>query len=201
MLKKFILTLVTSITFVFATTYEDGIKAFDRNDYKTAINIWQELANQGDGNSQYSLGVMYLKGLGIEQNYKKAKELFEKASYRKQSQAGSVLSIMYLNGLGVKKDYDKAFHSTTYPDEKFNIAMMYYEGKGIEKNLLRAKELFLISFLFGSIEGGYMVGYSYSQGLGVEKDLRKAKIWFDKACKKGHKTSCENYQKLVQEGY
>ena len=53
-------------------SYEDGLAAYRRGDYATALRIWRSLADQGDANAQYNLGLMYQKGKGVPQDYKEA---------------------------------------------------------------------------------------------------------------------------------
>ena len=42
-----------------AGPFEDGLAAADRGDYATALSLWRPLAEQGNGNAQHNLGVMY----------------------------------------------------------------------------------------------------------------------------------------------
>ena len=43
---------------------EDADAAMKRQDYKTALRLIRPLAEQGDANAQYNLGVFYDNGLG-----------------------------------------------------------------------------------------------------------------------------------------
>ena len=44
--------------------------AYKKGDYATALREWEPLANQGDADAQFSLGVMYANGEWVPQNYK-----------------------------------------------------------------------------------------------------------------------------------
>ncbi|MCW8955390.1 MAG: hypothetical protein OQL09_00780, partial [Gammaproteobacteria bacterium] len=46
---------------------EDGLKAYKQGHYLEAIKHWLPLAEQGDLQVQYNLGIMYSKGQGIDQ--------------------------------------------------------------------------------------------------------------------------------------
>ena len=48
-----------------AGPFEDGLAAYQRDDYATALRLWRPLANHGDSDAQYRLGRMYLTGLGV----------------------------------------------------------------------------------------------------------------------------------------
>src|SRR5262245_46474896 len=51
---------------------EDADAAMKRHDYKTALRLIRPLAEQGDANAQYNLGVFYDNGLGVPQDRIKA---------------------------------------------------------------------------------------------------------------------------------
>lgn len=55
-----------------------------------------------------SLGVLYLEGHGVKQDYHKAKKLFELASKKDKALPNHNLGHIYENGYGVKKDLKKA---------------------------------------------------------------------------------------------
>jgi len=48
---------------------EDGEAAYARKDYATALELFRPLAEQGDAQAQYNLGVMYDTGEGVPQDY------------------------------------------------------------------------------------------------------------------------------------
>ena len=72
------------------------------------INWHIKAANQGLPESQNILGVMYLQGNMVNQDYGKAFELFEKASIKGEAYASLNLGLMYLGGKGTNKDTKKA---------------------------------------------------------------------------------------------
>ena len=42
-----------------AADFKAGLEAYQRGDYATALHEWQPLAEKGDANSQYNLGLLY----------------------------------------------------------------------------------------------------------------------------------------------
>ena len=60
--------------------FQDGWDAYTRKDYSTALKEWQPLAEQGDAQAQYYLGVLYFKGEGVPQDYVQAREWWLKAA-------------------------------------------------------------------------------------------------------------------------
>ena len=60
--------------------------------------------------TEHNLGVMYLLGEGVSQDYKKALYWFEKASDQGLAGAQYNLGAMYYSGQGVSQDYQKALY-------------------------------------------------------------------------------------------
>lgn len=52
-----------------AGPFEDGLAAAERGDYAKALRLWRPLADKGDAVSQRNLGIMYLNGRGVPQDY------------------------------------------------------------------------------------------------------------------------------------
>ena len=50
--------------------FEKGLAAAQSGDFATALREWTPLAEQGDPDAQYNLGVMYRNGNGVPQDYK-----------------------------------------------------------------------------------------------------------------------------------
>ena len=54
---------------VYADDFQEGLDAYDRKDYKTALEKWKPLAEQGLADAQSNLGTMYQNGQGVPQDY------------------------------------------------------------------------------------------------------------------------------------
>jgi uncharacterized protein len=88
--------------------FQEGQKAFTDKNYKLAYKLWFDLANKDYTLAQSTLGFLYAKGLGVEQNYKESSKWIEKASNNGELQSMYNMASLYVQGLGVKKDYKKA---------------------------------------------------------------------------------------------
>ncbi len=62
-----------------AGPFEDGVAAYQRGDYATALKFWRPLAEQGDTLAQSNLGVMYEFGLSVPQDIVQAHMWFDLA--------------------------------------------------------------------------------------------------------------------------
>src|SRR5215467_6574731 len=63
-----IILVLASATATMAGPLDDADAAIKRRDYATALRIVRPLAEQGDANAQYNLGVFYDNGLGVPQD-------------------------------------------------------------------------------------------------------------------------------------
>jgi len=84
--------------------------AFDRADYRTALNVWLETAKQGDAEAQVNVGEIFEKGLGTEPNYPLAVEWYRKAALQGNTRGEINLGYMYEKGLGVEKNTVEALN-------------------------------------------------------------------------------------------
>ncbi len=88
--------------------FDEGLAAYNRGDYATALREWRPLAEQGDAAAQYNLGLMYGKGQGVTQDYAKALQWYRKAAEQGHAKAQYNLGFMYDKGKGVLQDYVQA---------------------------------------------------------------------------------------------
>ncbi|MXZ50206.1 MAG: sel1 repeat family protein, partial [Rhodobacteraceae bacterium] len=51
-----------------------GVEAYKRGDYETALREWHPLAEQGEVEAQFILGLMYGNGEGVPQDYGEAEK-------------------------------------------------------------------------------------------------------------------------------
>ena len=93
---------------VIADNYEDGLEAHDKGDFETALRLWTPLAEQGDIEVQFNLGMLYADGKGVAQNYKSTVRWYTLSAKQGNYQAQYTLGLMYAQGQVVAQDYVKA---------------------------------------------------------------------------------------------
>ena len=79
--------------------FDEGVAAYDRGDYATALREWRPLAEQGHVLAQYKIGTMYSQGVGVRQDYVEATKWLRKAARQGYPEAQFVLGFLY--GAGV----------------------------------------------------------------------------------------------------
>ncbi len=60
--------------------FDEGVAAYDRGDYETALREFRPLAEQGNADAQNALGWMYYIGWGVLQDYVQAHMLYNLAA-------------------------------------------------------------------------------------------------------------------------
>ena len=121
---------------VAAQDFQKGLAAAQAGDFATALLEWTALAEAGDTNAQYNLGIMYDNGYGVPQDYKEAVKWYRLAAEQGQARSQYNLGIMYDNGQGVPQDYKEAVKwyrlaaEQGYAKAQTNLGLMYGKGQG-----------------------------------------------------------------------
>jgi len=113
-------TLIVGSTTAHAADYSVGFKAYQRGDYATAIQIFRQLADQGNTEAQLILGNMYKDGIGVMQDYKEAVKWYRKAAEQGNTDGQYSIGDMYSQGRGVPQDYVLAHMWYNLAAAKFN---------------------------------------------------------------------------------
>ena len=88
--------------------FEKGKDAYLRGDYTTALNEWLPLAEQGNSEAQYFLGVMYSMGYGVIEDYKAAIKWYSLAAELGSANAQYRMGLNFFDGVGVIQNYTLA---------------------------------------------------------------------------------------------
>ncbi len=88
---------------------EEGVAAYKRGDYKTAIKELKPVAEQGDSLAQFNLGLMYYNGRGVTKDYTEAFKWYKKAAEQGSAEAQFTLGLRFIEGQSVPRDYVMAY--------------------------------------------------------------------------------------------
>ena len=110
MLRRTALALVLLVSLAAPTwaDFDEGLAAYKRGDYATALREWRPLAEQGDAKAQSFLSFMYSEGRGVPQDYAEAVKWWRKAAEQGLDEAQHMLGDMYKNGYGVPQNFIQA---------------------------------------------------------------------------------------------
>lgn len=145
-----------------AAAFKEGLAAYNKGDYPTALEKFKMLAEQGDTEAQYNLGVMYLLGRGVPQDTKQAMDLWTKAA-----------------------DQGNA-------DAQFNMGGLYRQGKGVPADDKQAVAYWAKAAEQGHPLAQLYVGIMYAQGSGTPQDKVLAYKWFSIAAGRGNPAAAQN---------
>ncbi|MGB0514440.1 MAG: caspase family protein, partial [Wenzhouxiangellaceae bacterium] len=78
--------------------------AYDRADYRTALQVWMEKARSGDPEAQHYVGEIHEKGMGRAPDYAEAFEWYRRAAEQGYARSQVSLGYFYEQGLGTEPD-------------------------------------------------------------------------------------------------
>ena len=104
-----ILLILSLAAQVAADSVEDATVAYNRGDYATALQLFQQSADKGSAIAQFNLGAMYANGQGVRQNYAEAVKWYGLAANQGLADAQYNLALLYTNGQGVRQNYVLAY--------------------------------------------------------------------------------------------
>ncbi|MFQ5913613.1 MAG: tetratricopeptide repeat protein [Nitrospinota bacterium] len=102
------------------------------------------LAERGDANAQYKLGLTYYQGRGVAKNFSEAAKWHRKAAEQGHAKAQASLGFMYETGKGLGQDYAKALKwyreaaKQGHAIARSNLGLMYQAGRGVAKDFVLA---------------------------------------------------------------
>lgn len=139
-----------------SAVHESALKAYQSGDYASAFEAWKTLADQGDAEAQYAIGVIYFKGEGRDQSLDEAIKWFSSAA-----NAGHVTAM-------------------------FNLGVAYWEGKGVTQNFTEAVSWWQKAAEKGDPASQYNLGLAHYLGKGAPLDLTTAAFWIKQAAENDH---------------
>ena len=120
--------------------YERGKQLVELKEYEKALKAFELASKVGNLDALTALGVMYIGGIGVEQDNNKGYKYIKTAADQSDPKAQYTLGALYYLGAGVTKDLNKAFYwlnlasEQGYLDAKYNLGIMYEFGEGVEQS-------------------------------------------------------------------
>ncbi|MBF0183751.1 MAG: SEL1-like repeat protein [Magnetococcales bacterium] len=156
------------------------------------LALLMERADTGEVTSQWQLGMRYLEGRGVKQDYQKAEEWLRRAAEQGLARAQYRLGRMYDRGEGVAVDaagaaawYRKAAEQNFVPAQN-NLGNLYRDGKGVEQDHAAAVSWYRKAAEAGDASAQANLSAMYANGHGVEQDSEQAAQWLQKSAKQGY---------------
>jgi len=141
-LLQALVTLVAIGGVATAGQFEDAVAAHQRGDYATALRLWHPLAERGNADAQFHLGVMYESGQGVLRDDAEAIKWYRKAAEQDDGVAQFNLGVIYAKD--ASPNYvEAALWYRLAADHglggaQFNLGMMYVQGHGVSQDDVQA---------------------------------------------------------------
>ena len=142
--------------------FDEGLAAYERGDYETALKEVRRLAEQGNPLAQTLFGIMYDEGEGVPQDHVDAAKWFGEAAEQGVNYA------------------------------QFRLGNMYEFGEGVTQDYVEAVRWYRLAAEQGSSEAQNNLGRLYNSGFGVTQDFIQAHMWYNLAAAQGEETAREN---------
>ena len=200
-MKKLLLLLLLSLSFVGSVnascTQDFNIEDLYSLDNKIALGKLVPLAEQGNVDASYTIGLIYKTGgKGVLKDFEQTVNWFTKAAEQGSILALRQLGYVYYHGVNLNDNinHSKAF---TYfklaadkgdVDSQTMVAAMYLRGHGVAKDIEQG-----INWYTKVADQGHSwvtdwIGRIYKDdSMGVPQDSEKAFFWFTKAAEQGNK--------------
>jgi localization factor PodJL len=126
--------------------------------YKEAAGWFERAAKRGLAPSQFRLGTMYEKGLGVGKDLQEARRLYLAAADKGNPKAMHNIAVLYAEGIDGKPDYKSAVQwfrkAAGYgvADSQYNLAVLYARGIGVDQNLSESFKWFALAAHSGDQE-------------------------------------------------
>jgi uncharacterized protein len=122
---------------------KDGVDAWSRGEYETAVRIWREPAVRGDADAQFNMAQAYKAGRGVKQDMAIAADWYRQAASRGHLQAeDSYAHLLHYQGKVsealplLAKSADRG-----EPRSQYLLATELFNGVNVQKDWVRAYAL------------------------------------------------------------
>jgi hypothetical protein len=124
-----------------------ALEALDAGDVERALSILRPLARAGEPSARHNLGVLFARGLGVNQDYIAAESLFQMAAEQGYPPSFYSLGIMYAQGEGVPPDLIEAYKWFTLAKRKLQETAGHWSARMISLEEIQQGIDFLSSYL------------------------------------------------------
>jgi len=159
---RFFIVLLTlgfsSLVFAqqFSKQYDKAASAYQSGNFAEAEKLWVSIADEGDANAQYALGIMHLK----------------KEAYHSED----TTAFRYLVEAAKKQ----------HVASMFNLGVAYWEGRGVARQPEKALNWWEVAAQRDDAGAQYNLGLAYYIGEGRAQSIPKAVYWVQQAANNGH---------------
>ncbi len=122
---------------------KDGVDAWGRGDYETAVNEWRGPAEKGDADAQFNLAQAYKLGRGVPQDLGQAEQWYKRAADQGHLQANDNYGLILFqnNRRAEALPYLQASSERGEPRAQYVLGTGHFNGDFVEKDWIKAYAL------------------------------------------------------------
>jgi uncharacterized protein len=190
------------------STLDEGMNAYECEDYDTAFNMIMPFAENGNPDAQTIIGGMYFAGRGVHQDFTEAERW-----YRLAAENGQVIAQNNLASMLVGRDSSEAVKwaslaaknnlpfAQSFLGDIYSGALNLTDKAGQAlRNPTEAAMWYTRAANGGDSIACHRLGDMYENGFGVNKDEEQAYSWYLKAAEYDYIPAQKFLGKAFQEG-
>lgn len=201
-----------------------GTRAYQSGDTEQAVTALELAARMGHAGAQWKLGQMYAEGDGVERNDLKAFQYFSRLADQHAddnpqrpnakfiAKAFVVVAGYYLSGIPntpIARNLDRAAdlvrHAAIYfgdTDAQYQLARMYLDGQGIERNPRRAVRWLAMAAKDGHVNAQSELGAILWNG---DEDLKRRPVeglmWLEVAMNNSSSVANDSFRRAYASAF
>lgn len=183
----FLISCMLAVGTAYADDFSDGVSYYEQGDFASALDSFKAAAAKGNADAQFNLGLMFLNGEGVPQDYKQALNWFEQSASKGNVRAQVNIGRMYAKGKGMLSNHGiaaswfKKAADQGYADAQYSLGILYVTGTGVGRDYNKARALFQQAANQNNASAQYQLGLLYQKGRGVAVNLIEAYKWLSLA--------------------
>jgi len=201
-IKAGLMALVLSMSLAVSAVagpLEDGMDAYKREDYATALRLLRPLAEQGNPAAMNQLGTMFVNGFGVPKDFAEALKWWRTAAEQGSTAAMFNLAVRLEDGKGVPQDYVEAlkwYRKLAEQSDEFatlatsGLARMFYSGEHVPQDYAEAVKWWRKAAEQGDLSAMFNLALRLEDGKGVPQDYAEAVKWRRKRLNKATRQPC-----------
>jgi TPR repeat protein len=190
----------------FEGDFDRGLAAYNDKDYRRALIEWLPLAKEEDARAEYYIGIMFMHGLGLEENYQQGEIWLKLSANRDYTDAQYELGREYVAGTKLTANVDQGIrwllsaakkghsgaqfsYGLLYQQNKVpltsDLMALYQQSRSKSFNFLQAAKWYKMAADQGHGAAQTNLADLYRNGLGVEQDDTEAFRLYSSAARQG----------------
>lgn len=164
-------------------------------------------ASAGDSNAQFDVGVRYLHGDNVEQDYAKANEWFKKAADQGHKRAAYNIGSLYLKGCGVPLDASQAmkWYEDAFDGADTELLFAIAQTVEAEQAALNAWP-YAVKCYKAAADGGHakaqeVLGMRIFAGHGIAQDVEMGSHYISQSARQGNPKALWFLGRIYEEGH